>query len=130
MKLEVQAKKPLQLKELMNNMKKIILAFVVFLVFFSQISIGDVSRKEFNKLNKKEQLSVLKSMRKQELSQVNSQIKDTKYKISTVEHNTVMPLNKKQAELLDLNRQLTALTDRKSEMEKMYKAKINSVKNK
>jgi len=111
-------------------MKKIIFVFVVFSVFLSSFSLGDVSRKEFNKLDKKEQLIVLRDMRKQELSQVNSQIKDTKYKISTVENNTEMPLNTKQATLLDLNRQLTILSDRKSEMEKMYKAKINAVKKK
>lgn len=88
------------------------------------------TQKVFNKLDKQEQLKVLKGMKKQEMAQVNSQIKDVQSQIKTVETNTDIPLNKKQEKLLNLNRELTMLTDRKAELEKKYKIKINQVKNK
>ena len=69
-------------------------------------------------------------MKKQEISQVNSQIKDVKSRIKTVETNTKMPLNSKQAELLNLSRELTLLTDRKANLEKKYKIVIQEIKNK
>ena len=69
-------------------------------------------------------------MKKQEIAQINSQISDVKSQIKTVETNTDMPLNKKQEKLLNLNRELTLLIDRKAELEKKYKIKINQVKNK
>ena len=72
---------------------------------------------------------MLKSMKKQEMAQINSQIKDVKSRIKSVEDNSQMAMNKKQNTLLELNRELTILTDRKSELEKKYKTKINGIKN-
>jgi len=92
---------------------------------------GAVNKKKvFNKLDKQEQLSMLKSMKRQELSQINSQIRDVKSSIKSVEESADIPLNVKQSKLLTLNRELTELTTRKAELERMYKLKINSVKGK
>ncbi len=102
---------------------------LAFFAFFD-CEAANKSQTVFNKLDKQEQLKMLKGMKKQELAQVNSQIKDVKSQIKTVETNTDMPLNMKQQSLLNLNRELTLLTDRKSELEKKYKIKINQVKNK
>lgn len=114
-------------------MRKTILTFLIgSLLIFSQFNCQAANRtqKVFNKLDKQEQLKVLKDMKKQELAQVNSQIKDVKSQIKTVESNTNIPLNKRQQELLNLNRELTLLSDRKYELERKYKLKINEIKNK
>ena len=108
--------------------KFIIIALILFMITNVSISEANKSQKVFNKLDKQEQLSMLRDMRKEEMSQINSQIKDVKSRIKTVETNTQMSMNKRQSALLELNRELTLLTDRKSELEKKYKIKINSIK--
>ncbi len=108
----------------------IVLVLSLFALFVFDCEAANKSQQVFNKLDKQEQLKILKDMKKQELAQVNSQIRDVKSKIKSVETNTDMPLNKSQEMLLNLNRELTLLVDRKSELEKKYKIKINEVKNK
>ena len=110
-------------------MKKILVLFLCFMTLQSVCVYGAVNKKKvFNKLDKQEKLSMLKSMKRQELSQINSRIKDVKSSIKSVEESADIPLNVKQSKLLTLNRELTELTTRKAELERMYKLKINSVK--
>ncbi len=111
-------------------MKKFFVCLFVFLTFQSAFVFGaNVNKKKvFNKLDKQEQLSMLRSMRRQEISQVNSQIKDIKSSIKSVQSNSEIPLNIKQEKLLKLNRQLTELTTRKAELDSIYDLKISSLK--
>lgn len=112
--------------------RKLLAVFLVILTFQSAFVFGATvnKKKVFNKLDKQEQLSMLRSMRSQELSQINSQIKDVKSSIKSVQSNSEIPLNIKQQKLLELNRQLTELTTRKAELERIYDSKISSLKKK
>lgn len=109
--------------------KKLLVFFLVFCMLNSINVFASVNKqKVFNKLDKQEKLSVLRSMRRQELSQINSQIKDVKTSIKSVESSDDIPLNIRQSKLLKLNQELTELTKRKADLENMYKIKINAVK--
>lgn len=111
--------------------KMLLVFFLVFCSLNSEIVFASVNKqKVFNKLDKQEKLSVLRSMRCQELSQINSQIKDVKTSIKSVESADDIPLNIRQSKLLKLNQELTELTKRKADLENMYKIKINAVKTK